>query len=93
MRGFVEDLLRRTAFEDSTRIEHVNRICDRGHDADVMGDQKNSRPLLFLEISDQMKDLRLQSHIKGRRGLIGDQHRWTRDKCHRDHRTLSLPTT
>ena len=59
-----------------------------GDDAEVVGDQQHSHAAAGLEFGQQRQHLRLDGHVEGGGGLVGDQQFRFAGERHRDHHAL-----
>ena len=60
-----------------------------GHHAQVVRDQKHGHAGLVAQAAQQVKDLRLDGHVQGRGGLVGDQQLGVAGQRHGDHDALA----
>ena len=57
----------------------------------VVGDKQISQPQLFLQIDEEIQHLRLDGHIKGGYGLVGNEQAWRQRKRPCNTEPLALP--
>ena len=69
----VEDLLLVALLDDPARVHDQNPVGDVRDDAEVVGDENDSRPELSLQVLDQLENLSLDRHVERGRRLVGDQ--------------------
>jgi hypothetical protein len=67
-----KDLLYRAGLDDLAHIHHRYAVADMTYDAQVMGDEQIGQMELFLELAEQIQDLRLNGHVERRDRLVGD---------------------
>ena len=70
-------------------IHDHNAFSDFRHHAKVMRDQHNGGTDAVLEIPHQVQNLRLDGHIQGRGGFIGDQQLRVAGKRNGNHHALA----
>ena len=58
-------------------------------DAEIVRDEQHRHSELFLEVVDQLQDLRLHGHVERGRRLVGDQQAWPTCECCRNHHPLA----
>ena len=87
-----EDFCDRPGLDDFAIFHHADLIRDLAHDAEVMGDEQKAHAFGFLEVREQIKDLRLNGHIQCCRRFIRDQDVGFVGQSHRDHHPLTLTT-
>ena len=66
----------RTGFallDDLAVLHDVDPVGEPAHDAKIVGDEEHGHALVVLELGQQFQDLRLDCHVEGGRGLVGDQ--------------------
>src|SRR3546814_4110878 len=59
------------------------------HHAEIVGDQDERKPELLPQVGQHAQNLRLDSDIERRRGLVSDQQLRIAHQCHRDHHALA----
>lgn len=60
-----KDLRTRADFDDLSKIHHRHPVADALDNRHIMADEKEGDFELFLQIHQQIADLRLDRHIKG----------------------------
>ncbi len=76
--------------DDFARVHHDDAVRHLGHDAQVVGDEKETHAGLFLKLLQQREDLRLHGHVERGRGFVSDQDVGLQRQRHRDHQPLPL---
>ncbi len=89
-RGVSEKLARGAEFHHLAPAQHRHAIGDLRDDAEVVGDEQHTRPVLALQLADQLQDLRLGRHVERRRRLVGDEKPRVEHQRHRNHDPLPL---
>ena len=74
-------------------MHHQNIVGKAAHHTQIVTDQQNRQPQLFLQPLDQVEDGFLNGDIQCRGGLIGDQDLWIVGQRHGNHHPLALPAT
>ena len=70
------DLIHRAFFYDLAQIHHQHAVTDILHHIQIMADENISQAEAFLEVHEQVQDLRLHAFIKRRDWFIqNDQAR------------------
>ena len=64
MAGLVVKLLCRGYLDNSTQVHHRNSITDVLDNAEVVGDEEVSQAEFFLQVFQQVDDLRLDGEIE-----------------------------
>src|SRR3546814_4640734 len=66
-------------------------VCssDLRHHAEIVGDQDERKPELLPQVGQHAQNLRLDSDIERRRGLVSDQQLRIAHQRHRDHHALA----
>ena len=85
----MKDFMGRTMLDDLACIHDRNAVSDACYDAEIMRDQNHARAIFFLQITDQINDLRLNRHIKCCRRFIGNEQLRLVGKCNCDHDPLT----
>ena len=73
---------------DLPAVHDDHAVRDLGHDAQVMGDEKDGHVELVAELVDEVEDLRLDGDVERRGGLVGDQELGVARERHGDHDAL-----
>lgn len=76
MAWLLEELLNGGRLNDLRRTHDQRPVADVGHHAEVVGNQQDRCSLLGAQGAQQIEDVRVYRHVKGRRGLIGDDQFW-----------------
>ena len=87
--GRDEDLVAVGVLDHLAGVHHrhvVRRLRDH---PEVVGDEQDAHPRLFLQLLDQVEDLRLDRHVERGGRLVGDQERRVAGQRHGDHRALA----
>ena len=84
-----EKRLRIVRLNDFAVAHHSDAVGDLSDDAHVVRDEEDRHADLFLQLLDKREDLRLDSHVKRRRGLVGDEELRAAGKRHGDHHALA----
>ncbi|MNC77236.1 hypothetical protein D3C75_1291430 [compost metagenome] len=71
--GYIEQLRHLADFHGLACIHHADPLGGLGNHGQVMGDQDQGHVLFFLQVEQQLHDLRLDSHVQGGSRFIGDQ--------------------
>ena len=77
-------------FHDLSQVHHNYSVADMLHNAKIMADEQIGEAELFLQITQQVKNLRTNRHIKRRNRFITDYEIRVRCKRSRDYDTLPL---
>ncbi len=86
----LENLLRFALLDDFAACHHAHAVGDLSDDTEIVGDQQHGHAALDLEVPEQRQNLRLDSDIQRRRGLICDQKLGVVGQRHRNHDALPL---
>ena len=86
-----EQIRGRRALDHFAGIHHRDAIGDARDDAEVMGDQENSKAEFALQRREQPQDLRLYGDVERGGRLVGDQQFGIAHQRHRDHDALTKP--
>ena len=89
MLGILEDRARGPLLDHPARVHHDHSVAEACHQRHVVGDQDHRRAKLAAEVTQQLDDRGLDSHIKGSGGLVGNQQRRLVGDPHRDHGALA----
>lgn len=73
MLRLVENIPGRSTFGHSPTVQHCQAVASLGNDTQVMGDQDYRYIKLYLKLSQQLQDLRLDGYIQGGGWLVRDQ--------------------
>ena len=65
-------LIERALFDDAAAVHHEDAIGDVGDNAEVVGHEDDSVPLV-AQLAQLLEDLRLDRHVQRGRRLVGDQ--------------------
>jgi hypothetical protein len=84
-----EDRLGRARVDDLSAVHDRDAVGDVGDDAEVVADHDHAQPELVLQLTEQVKDLRLSSHVQCGGRLVRDQEPRPQDERHRDHHALA----
>jgi hypothetical protein len=88
LRG-IEQAGGRCLLDDLAGVHHGHIVANLGHNAEVVGDQDDTRPGFLPQLDEKVKDLRLDGDIERRRRLVRDQKRRRTGQRHGDHDTLA----
>ena len=61
----IENITRRPAFSHAPGVQDGQPVTGLGNDAQVMGDENDRKFHLFLQVTQQAQDLRLDGHVQG----------------------------
>ncbi len=84
-----KDLGDRAFLDVGAVLHHADPVGQPGDDAHVVGDQRQRRAGLPLQLGHQVEDLGLHRHVQRRRRLVGDQQFRSRRERRRDHHPLA----
>ena len=85
----VEDLVDRRLFDHAAQVHH-RYVCGHLRDhTQVVGDEHDRHPVLLLELTHELEDLRLGRHVERGRRLVRDQQGRIAGERHRDHGALA----
>ena len=84
-----EYLVHRALLHDTPGVHDHHIVRHLGDNAQVVGDEHNGGIDLILQVTQQVQYLRLDGHIQGRGGLIGDDEPGAARQCHGDHDALA----
>src|SRR5258708_6342399 len=85
----LEELAHRRLLHDLRAVHHDHALRGLGDDAHVVRDQHDGHAELGLELVQQLEDLRLDGHVEGGGGLVGDQEVRVARQRHGDHDALA----
>lgn len=88
MPGVVEDLVHGPGFDALTAVHDQHGVADLGHQSQVVGDQDEGGIGFLLQFGHEVQDLRLNGHVQGSGGFVGDQQFGLTDQRHRNHCAL-----
>ena len=71
------------------RIHHDHALRGLGDHAEIVRDQDHSGAELFLQVEDDVEDLRLDGDVERGGRLVGEQHLRIAGERHRDHHALA----
>ena len=80
-----------TSLDDLSLTHDDHVVGDAPHDVEIVGDEQHRHAEPFLQVLEQLEDLRLHGDVERRRRLVGDQKIGTIGERHGDHHPLSLP--
>ncbi len=66
----LEDRLGRALLDDLAGAQHDHLVGERPHDLEVVADEQVGEAVLFLELAQQVDDLRLHRHVQRRGRLV-----------------------
>ena len=92
MRRRLEDARARPRLDNRAVPHHADPVRGMPHDREVVGDQQHRHAEALLQLAQQLQDLRLDRHVEGGGGLVGDQQIWLAGERHGDHHPLALAT-
>ncbi|MNI29456.1 hypothetical protein D3C73_832720 [compost metagenome] len=84
-----EHLFRRAFLDLVTAIHHQHAVGHFGHHAHVVGDEHHAHVHFFLQLTDQLQDLRLNGDVQRGGGFVGNQQRGLAGQRHGDHHALA----
>jgi hypothetical protein len=87
--GFAEYVIDRTGLHNPPVIDHRHLVGHIGNHTQVVSNQQDRHIEAFLQVFQQLQDLRLNGHIKRCRRLVGNQQRRAADQRHGNHRALT----
>ncbi|MNC25182.1 hypothetical protein D3C75_732590 [compost metagenome] len=79
----------RRFFHNASGVHHGNRIRHFGNNAQIMGDQHDSRSHFPVQLVQEVENLGLDGHIQRGCRLIGNQHPRLAQYCHGNHNPLA----
>ena len=82
-------LFYRSLLHDPARVHNNNSAAHFRNYAKVVSNHQDSCVFLFSDVLHQLQDLRLNSNVKSRGGLVGDQKLRLAGHSHSDHNTLA----
>ena len=88
MSGTVKYIIYAAMLNDFSGIHHRDLICHPGYHTEVMGNQNDRHAGLFLEVIQQIENLRLDGYVQRRGRLVGNQNRGFTGDGHGDHGPL-----
>ena len=86
-----EHVLARARLHHPAGVEDRDAVGDRGHDAEVVGDQDHREIVLAAQAVEQPQDPRLDGDVERRRRLVGDQQLRPAGESDRDRDPLPHP--
>jgi len=92
MGGVCEDGLRVSDLADLPQEHHADPVGDVLHDAEVVGDEQVCQAQLFLEVGQQVEDLRLDRDVQGGDGLVAHDESGVEREGAGDSDPLPLPS-
>ena len=78
MLGTIEQLPDRCPLDDLTGIHDRDVVAHLGDNTEVVRDQEDAHPQFFLEIAQEIENLRLNRDIEGCGWFISDEEFWIR---------------
>ena len=84
-----EERARRALLDDAPGIHHRYLLAHLGDDTEIVSDEQDRQPELFLQRFEKRQDLRLDRHVERGCRLIGDEQPWPAHQSHRNHHPLS----
>ena len=78
--------------DDLAGVHDHHPVGQLGHHAQVVGDEHHRHAPVPVERPQQIEDLRLDRHIQGCGGFVGDQHFGFQRQRHREHHPLAHAT-
>ena len=87
----VENLLTGALFHRFPVVHDEYPVSDLRHHAHVVGDEDDRHAHLFLQLPDELEDLRLNGHVERCRRFVGDKQGRLAGQGHRDHDALAHP--
>ncbi len=92
MQRAVEHRLARPLLDRRARIHNLHFVGDAGDDAEIMGDQDHAHLEFFLQVRQEVQDLRLDGDIQGGCRLVRYDQVGPTHQCHGDHHPLTQTT-
>ncbi len=89
MERALEQRRRTPLFHDAPAIHHRHAVAEPCHHPEIMGDEDDGEPELFLQGGQKIEDLRLNGHIERGGRLVSDQELGLAGERHRDHHPLA----
>ena len=84
------NLIHRAFFRDLAQIHHQHAVTDILHHIQIMTDENIGQAKAFLEVHEQVQDLRLHAFIEGRDRFIQDNQTRAEGECTGDIHPLAL---
>ena len=88
MRGAVEHVVGAAGLQDFAGVHHGHLVRHAGDDAQIVRDEHDGHVVLALQVTHEVEDLRLDRHVEGRGGFIGDEDGGFAGQGHGDHGAL-----
>ena len=88
MPGVLEQAGDGGALDHPPQVHDHHLLGDLGDDRQVVRDEQHRHVVALLDVSHQLQHLRLDGHVDGGRGLVGDQQAGMVDERHGDHHPL-----
>jgi hypothetical protein len=88
-----EEIRDTSALHDKAGVHHNYLIAEAGCQCKVVRDEENSHAKSPAEIIQKVQHLRLNGHVKGSRGFIGDEQVWLESYRHCNQHPLFHATT
>ena len=92
MQRIIEDVINGAFLDDAPCVHNNDFIGKIGDDTKIVGDEHNCHPHFRLEFLHETKHLRLDRHIEGSRGFIGNEQCRRTTECHGNHDPLTHTT-
>jgi hypothetical protein len=92
MSGVPKDGINRTMLNEPTKVHDTDPITHIVHDAQVVRYKDQGEPILFLQILQQVEDLRTNRDIQTRYCLVRDDDFWVDSERSSDTHSLALTT-
>ena len=89
-RGLSQDTLGPALLHAFSRIHHQRPLADARDHAEIVADDQERHAQFGDQFSEQIQHLGLDGHVKGGRGLVGDEQAWARRQSDRDSDPLPL---
>ncbi len=85
-----KDFFSGSRLDDYPVLHDKDTLGQQSHDGEVVGDEEDGHTQLPLQRTEKLEDLRLNGHIEGGRGLVGDEKIGLVGQGHGDHHALAL---
>ncbi|OPZ42181.1 MAG: hypothetical protein BWY94_02198 [Actinobacteria bacterium ADurb.BinA094] len=85
----VEERLRRPLLDDAPGVHDEDPAAHPGDHSEIVGDDDDRRAVLVRELLHEAQDLRLDGHVEGGGGLIGEKQLGVAREGHGDHHPLA----
>src|SRR5699024_19579 len=87
--GVVEDIVGSALFHHAAGVHDHHIVGHAGHHAKIVGDEHDGGVDLLLELHQKIQDLRLDGHVQGGGGLVGDDEAGVTGQGDGDHHSLA----